>query len=71
MPKSVKLKPIEGTNLIEKQKSLLASTVGEVDSEIRENVPATLDGSQIGASQGQTLPKSRPEQKEENEIKTV
>ena len=45
MPKSVKLKPIEGTNLIEKQKSLLASTVGEVDSEIRKNIPATLDGS--------------------------
>ena len=61
MPKSVKINPFDGTNLIEKQKSFQAPTVGEVESEFRENVPATLDGSQIGASQGQTLQKPRPE----------
>ena len=61
MPKSVKINPFDGANLIEKQKSLQAPTVGEVESEFRENVPATLDGSQVGASQGQTLPKPRLE----------
>ena len=45
MPKSVKINPFDGTNLIEKQKSFQAPTVGEVESEFRENVPATLDGS--------------------------
>ena len=53
MPKSTTLQPFDGVNPFEKQKSLLSPTAGDLESEFRENVPATVDGSEIGLSQGQ------------------
>ena len=56
MPKSTTLQPFDGANLFEKQKSLISPTAGDLESEFKQNVPATLDGSEIGLSQGQSSP---------------
>ena len=57
MPKSKTFAPFDVNSRMGKQDSLLPSAQGEYEIEMRENVPATVDGSEVGSNMNQSLTK--------------